>query len=199
MTSTKTDGKERESMKRDDVKQKLISWGIEDPTEDQISDYLATINKETKSAEDRAAHFRGEAERVKELEKELKALNESNLSDVEKANKATEEALEEVAKLRQTVKQMELTKSLAEIGIIGEDAEGLFTDGELNTAKLGEILSSREKSAVAAYQKETLNATPSPQGGGKDEPEVSPDVAYAKEYVAKSKGTDSKSIIDSYM
>lgn len=186
-------------IKRDEVKQKLINMGVAEPTEEMVNDYISVISNELKASEDRAAHFRGEAERVKELEKELKALNESNLSDVEKANKATEEALEEVAKLRQTVKQMELTKSLAEIGIIGEDAEGLFTDGELNTAKLGEILSSREKSAVAAYQKETLNATPSPQGGGKDEPDVSPDVAYAKEYVAKSKGTDSKSIIDSYM
>lgn len=185
-------------MKREEVKQKLISWGIEEPTDDQISDYLAQINKEVKSAEDRATHYKAEAERVKELENELKTLNEANLSDVEKANKATEEAMKEVDKLRQTVKAMELSKSLAEIGIVGDDAEGLFTDGELNTAKLGEILSSREKNAVAAYQKETLNATPSPQGGGKDEPEVSPDVAYAKEYVAKSKGTDTQSIIDSY-
>ena len=51
-------------MKREEVKQKLISWGIEEPTEEQISDYLAQINKETKSAEDRALHFKAEADRV---------------------------------------------------------------------------------------------------------------------------------------
>ena len=88
--------------------------------------------------------------------------------------------------------------ALAEIGITGEDSESLFENGELNTAKLGEILSNREKNAVAAYQKEALNATPSPQGSGKEEPEDKPDVAYAKEYVAKAKGNDTQSIIDSY-
>ena len=185
-------------MKREEVKQKLISWGIEEPTEEQISDYLAQINKETKSAEDRALHFKAEADRVKDLEKELKALNEANLSDSEKSQKAVEEANAEIAKLRATVKAMELSKALAEIGIIGEDADGLFDNGQLNTAKLGEIITSREKNAVAAYQKEALNATPSPQGSGKEEPEDKPDVAYAKEYVAKAKGNDTQSIIDSY-
>ena len=187
-------------MTRDAVKQKLISWGIEEPTDDQISDYLATINKETKSAEDKAAHYKAESERVKDLEKELKAMTDANLSDVEKANKAMEEARAEVESLKLTVKQMNLEKSLAEIGIVGDDAAGLFENGELNTAKLGEILSNREKNAVAAYQKETLNNTPSPQGGsGKDEPEDKPDIKYAKEYVAKAKANNSQSIIDSYI
>lgn len=185
-------------MKREEVKQKLISWGIEEPTEEQISDYLATINKETKSAEDRATHFRAEAERVKELENELKTINEAKMSDIEKSQKAVEEANAQIAKLQQTVKQMELSKSLAEIGIVGDDAEGLFTDGELNTVKLGEILSNREKNAVAAYQKESLNSTPSPQGG-QGEPEESQDIKYAKEYVAKAKGnTDPQAIINQY-
>lgn len=185
-------------MKREEVKQKLISWGIEEPTEDQISDYLATINKETKSAEDRANHYKGEAERVKELEKELKEMNDANLSDIEKSQKAVEEANAQIAKLQQTVKQMKLSKSLAEIGIVGDDAEGLFKNGELDTAKLGEIITSREKNAVATYQKEALDATPSPKGGA-GEPEESPDVKYAKEYVAKTKGSnDGQSIIDSY-
>lgn len=184
-------------MKREDVKQKLISWGIEEPTDEQISDYLATINKETKSAEDKALHYRAEAERVKDLEKELKELNDANLSETEKQTKAVEEANAEIAKLRQTVKQMELTKSLAEIGIVGDDAEGLFENGELNTAKLGEILSSREKNAVAAYQKETLNNTPSPQGG-KNEDDVKPEVEYAKEYVARNSSGNTQSIINQY-
>lgn len=185
-------------IKRDEVKQKLVSWGVAEPTDDQINDYLAQISKEIKGSEEKAEHFRNEANRVKDLEKELKALNEANLSDSEKSQKAVEEANAEIAKLRATVKAMELSKALAEIGIIGEDADGLFDNGELNTAKLGEIITSREKNAVAAYQKEALNATPSPQGSGKEEPEDKPDVAYAKEYAAKAKGNDTQSIIDSY-
>lgn len=186
-------------MTREEAKQFLINTGVAEPTDDAISSLLNTIQKSVKSAEDKALHYKAEADRVKDLEKELKELNDANLSETEKANKAVEEANAQIAKLRQTVKQMELSKSLAEIGIVGDDAEGLFKDGELNTAKLGEILSNREKNAVAAYQKETLNNTPSPQGGGKDEPEDTPDVAYAKEYVARAKSNNNaQSIIDSY-
>lgn len=186
-------------MTREAVKQKFISWGIESPTEEQISDYLAQISKETKSAEDKAAHFRQEAERVKSLESELDELKGQNMTEVEKLKKELDDATKRLSVSEQTVKAMQLKASLAEIGITGDDSEGLFNEnGELNTVKLGEILTAREKNAVAAYQKEALNATPSPQGGGKEEPDEKPDVAYAKQYVAKAKGNDTQAIIDSY-
>ena len=187
-------------IKRDEVKQKLINMGVAEPTEEMVNDYLATISNELKSAEDKAMKYRAEADRVKELEKELKELNDANLSESEKQTKAFEEAQSEISKLRQTVKAMERSKALAEVGITGDDAEGLFENGELNVTKLGEILSNREKNAVAAYQKETLNNTPSPQGGsGKDEPEDKPDIKYAKDYVARANSNNNaQSIIDSY-
>lgn len=185
-------------MNREEAKQFLINSGVAEPTDEAVTNLLNTIQKSVKSAEDKALKYKAEADRVKDLENELKTINEANLSDIEKANKATEEAMKEVESLRQTVKQMNLAKSLAEIGIVGDDAEGLFTDGELNTVKLGEILSNREKNAVAAYQKESLNSTPSPQGG-QGEPEESQDIKYAKEYVAKAKGnTDPQAIINQY-
>lgn len=186
-------------MKREEVREKLKGWGIEEPTEEQISDFLASISKETKSAEDRANHYKADADRVKSLEKELKELTDANLSDVEKANKATEDAMKQVAELQQTVKQMQLTKSLAEIGIIGDDAEGLFDNGELNTAKLGEILTAREKNAVAAYQKEALNSTPSPKGEGGETP-PKPENEYAKEYASRVKAnTEAQNIVNQYI
>lgn len=185
-------------MTRDEAKQFLINSGVAEPTDEAVTNLLNTIQKSVKSAEDKAAHFKAESERVHELEKELKALNDANLSESEKANKAVEEANAEISKLRETVKAMERSKALAEIGIKGEDAEGLFNEnGELNTTKLGEILTNREKNAVATYQKEALNSTPSPQGSS--EPEEKADVKYAKEYVAKSKANNSQSIIDSYI
>ena len=186
-------------MTRDEARQFLINSGVAEPTDEAISNLLNTIQKSVKSAEDKAQAYKSEAERVKSLEKELKEMTDANLSETEKANKAVEEANAEISKLRQTVKAMERSKALAEIGITGEDAEGLFENGEINIVKLGEIMSSREKNAVAAYQKEALNSTPSPQGAGKEEPDEKPDVAYAKEYVAKAKGAnDTQSIIEQY-
>ena len=184
-------------IKRDEVKQKLINMGVAEPTEEMVNDYLSTISNELKSAEDKATRYKAEADRVKDLERELKELNDANLSETEKQTKAFEEANAEITKLRQTVKEMELSNALAEIGIKGEDADGLFTNGELNTVKLGEIITSREKNAVAAYQKETLNSTPSPQGG-KNEDDVKPEVEYAKEYVARNSSGNTQSIINQY-
>lgn len=185
-------------MTREQAKQFLIDNGVEEPTDDAVSNLLNTLHSETKMAEDRANRYKSEADRVKTLEKELKELNDANLSDIEKANKATEDAMKQVAELQMTVKQMQLTKSLAEIGIVGDDAEGLFENGELNTAKLGEIMASREKNAVAAYQKETLNSTPSPQGGQGEE-DAKPENDIAKAFATRAKAnTDALSIIDSY-
>jgi uncharacterized protein involved in exopolysaccharide biosynthesis len=186
-------------LSREAVKQKLISWGIETPTEEQITDYLAQIGNEIKKSEDRATHYKAEAERVKSLESELDELKGQNMTEVEKLKKELDDATKRLSMSEKTVKDMQRKAALAEIGITGEDSEVLFENGELNTTKLGEILSNREKNAVAAYQKDTLNNTPAPQGGGSDEKKESPDVAYAKEYAAKTKGNDiTQKVIDIY-
>ena len=192
-------------LKREEVKQKLIGWGIEEPTEEQISDYLATISKETKSAEDRANRFKGEADKVKDLEKQIEELNSANLTDIEKANKATEDAMNKVADLEKTVKQMKQLKALADVGIVGEDAEGLFgEDGNLNIEKLGQIIGAREKAAVDVYKKEALDGTPAPDGKkgseGEDDDKGDP---LTKDIVdravaSKKAETEAVSIIDSY-
>lgn len=189
-------------LSREEVKQKLIAWGIETPTDEQVSDYLATISKETKSAEDRATRYKAESDKVHDLEKQLKEANEKGMTDLELSQKKTEEALKEVESLRSTVKQMELLKSLADIGIIGDDANGLFgEDGQLNTEKLGNIIQSREKAAVSKYQEDALDNTPAPDGnkGGKGGEDDKPfkDIV---DRVAASKKTEKEavSIIDSY-
>lgn len=190
-------GKEK-MLKREEVRQKFVSWGVEDPTDDQINDYLAQISKEIKGSEEKAAHYKNEASRVQELTKELDELKGQNMTEVEKLQRELEDATKRLSLSEKTVKDMQMKAALAEIGITGNDSEELFTDGELNTVKLGEILSNREKNAVAAYQKESLNSTPSPQGG-QGEPEESQDIKYAKEYVAKAKGnTDPQAIINQY-
>lgn len=187
-------------MTREAVRQQLISMGVEEPSEEAITNFLNSVSKDIKASEEKAAKYKADSDRVKELEKQLDALNTQNLSDVEKANKATEEALKEVDNLRKTVTRMQLQKELAEIGIIGDDAEDLFTkDGSLNVSKLGEIVSGREKKAVADYEKQALESTPSPEGGAPEPETDSPDIAYAKEYVAKAKGSNNaQSIVDSY-
>ena len=192
-------------LKREDVRQKLVGWGIENPTDEQISDYLATISKETKSAEDRAARFKADSDKVKDLEKQINELNNAKLTDEERSAKAVEEANQRVLELETTVKTMQLQKGLAEIGIVGEDATALVDeDGNLNIEKLGQIIGAREKAAVDVYKKEALDGTPAPDGkkGSEDEDDDKGD-PLTKDIVdravaSKKAETEAVSIIDSY-
>ena len=94
---------------------------------------------------------------------------------------------------------MELTKSLAEIGIVGDDASQLVgEDGSLNTAKLGEILSAREKNAVATYQKQALDNTPSPNGGKDDEPDKPYKDIVERVVASKKTETEAADIVNAY-
>lgn len=159
-------------MTREQAKENLIALGVAEPSDDAITTYLNTIQSATKNAEDKATRFKAEADKVRELEKQLEEINNEKLTDEEKSKKALDDAMKQIDSLRSTVKQMELSKSLAEIGIVGDDAASLVgEDGSLNTAKLGEILTAREKNAVATYQKQALDNTPSPNGGKENEPE----------------------------
>ena len=188
-------------LSREEVRQKFVEWGIENPTNEQVADYLAQISKEIKSSEDRALKFRDEAQKVKELTKELDDLKSANLTDIERANKATEDALKEVESLKKTVKAMELSKSLAEINIVGDDASQLVNeDGSLNVSKLGEILKARETSAVSAFQDKILDETPSPQGGKPAEDEGDPLVKdVVQRFSAEAKATaKAADIVNSY-
>ena len=191
--------RERESMSRSEVKELLISLGVEEPTDEAISNYLNTIQKEVKGAEEKAQRYKDDAIRAKELQKQLDDLNSQNLSEVERANKATEDALREVESLKQTVAQMNLQKSLAEIGIIGEDATSLVgEDGSLNTEVLGKILTAREKNAVDVYKKQALESTPSPDGK-KDEKPDEPYKDVVDRFAASRKiENEATSIVESY-
>lgn len=190
-------------MTREAIRQQLIGMGVEEPSEEAITNFLNAASKEVRNAEEKANKYKADSERVKELEKQLDTLNSQNLSDVEKANKATEDALKQVDALQKTVMQMQRAKELAEIGIVGEQAEGMFNeDGSLNVAKLGEIIKGREKSAVATFEKEALLQTPNPEGGKPDgkEDEGDPIVKDAvKRITAENKAkVDAVKIIDSY-
>lgn len=196
----KSVGERERKMSREEAKAKLVSFGVEEPTNEQITDYLNSIQQATKASEDKAAKYKGEADKARDLQKQLDEMNNEKLTDAEKSAKAIEDANKRVIELETTVKTMQLQKSLAEIGIVGEDATSLVDDsGNLNTAKLGEILSAREKTAVDAYKKQALDATPSPDGK-KEEGE--PDKLYKEiaDRVAASKKVEAKavSIIDSY-
>lgn len=174
-------------MTRDQSRQFLESLGIENVTDEMITNHLNQVNNAVKSEKDRADKYRAEAEKVTELQKQLDEINSKGLTDVEKANKATEDALKKVAELEKNIKTMQTQKQLAELGIVGEQADKLFdAEGNVDFSVFGQILSDTKKNAATAKEAELAGKAGNPGGSnGGGEPEKSAAETYAEGYAKR--------------
>ena len=174
-------------MTRDQSRQFLESLGIENVTDEMITNHLNQVNNAVKSEKDRADKYRAEAEKVTELQKQLDEINSKGLSDVERANKATEDALKKVAELEKNIKTMQTQKQLAELGIVGEQADKLFdAEGNVDFSVFGQILSDTKKNAATAKEAELAGKAGNPGGSnGGGEPEKSVAETYAEGYAKR--------------
>lgn len=192
----------RKEMTREQAKQNLIGFGIAEPNDEQITNYLNQIGAETKSYKDKLASVGGKDDRIAELEKELEKLNKQNMSDLELANAERDKALSSVANLEKQIEQMITKTELAKLGITGDVADTLVSgNGKLDFATLGQIISDREKNAVSEYEKKALESTPNPSGSkGKEEPTKTEAEQIAENLgkVASASSKDSEAIIASY-
>lgn len=164
-------------MNRNQAIENLKFFGIEEPSDEQINTYLNQVHGDSQKERNRADALKAQADKADELRQKLDELNNANLSEVEKANKATEQANAQIAELNKKIANMELKAQLAEKGIVGEDADNLIgADGKLDIETLGKIISERETAAASAKEKELLDSTPSPKGndGGGKEDDVKP-------------------------
>lgn len=153
-------------MTREDIK-KLFP----DATDEQITNLLNQSNAELVRERKQTEKYRTDAQKAADLQKQLDDLNAQNMTEIEKANKATETANNRVADLEKQVKSMQTRASLAELGIIGEQAEKLInTDGVLDFTILGQIISDREKKAAAQKESDLLDNTRTPGGGTGGDP-----------------------------
>lgn len=174
-------------MTREEAKKNLVACGVENPTDEQITNYLNQVNGALKSEKDRADKYKTEADKVSELQKQLEEINNKGLSDVEKANKETEKANLRIAELEKSIKTMQTQKELAALNIVGEEAETLFNeDGSLNFTTLGQILTAREKNAATAKEKELAGNAGNPNGSnGGGEPQKTDAEKFAESYAKR--------------
>ena len=168
-------------MNRAQAMENWKSFGIEEPTDEQITAYLNQVHGESNKEKARADALKAQADKADELKKQLDEMNNANLSDIEKANKDRDDALGQIEALNKKIADMELKAQLAEKGIVGEDAENLIKDGKLDIETLGKIISEREIASASAKEQELLKNTPNPMGvGGKTEDAKPADVENAE-------------------
>ena len=187
-------------MTRESARKNLVAIGIAEPTDEQITNYLNQVQGETKSERERADRYKDDAQKVTDLQKQLDDLNNQNLSEIEKANKERDTALNKVGDLEKQLQNMQMKQSLAEHGIVGDDAENLVKDGKLDVATLGKILSDRATKAAADKEKELLARTPNPNGdnGGSGDNKTAAEKLVETVFGAKASGKDNN-IIGNYI
>ena len=158
-------------MTREQAKANLIAMGIEAPTDEQITNYLNQVNGAVQKEKARADQYKADADKVKDLQKQLSDMQDANLTDIEKANKAAEEAQAEIENLKNqiamTEKRADAMKNLANMGITGEEAESLINEnGEISDFEaLGKVLAAQKEAAATAKEKEIANNSGNPGGG----------------------------------
>lgn len=160
-------------MTREQAKQNLISIGVAEPTDEQITNYLNQVNGETQKEKDKAAEYKEKADKADEYKAKIDELEAGNLTEVEKANKALELANEQIAKMKKDNSIRDLReKSMTDFKITAEQAKTVVKDdGSFDTAALGKIMSEKETAAAQAKEQEIAKNQDVPGGGsagGKD-------------------------------
>jgi len=184
-------------MTREDVK-KLFP----DATDDQITAILNQHNSEVATEKGKAEKLKADAKKAEEYRQQLDELNAANMSDLEKANKATEDANKRVADLEKEMLTLKTKASLAEQGIVGEVADKLIESiqgGNIDASVLGQIISEREKAAIAKYEQDQMNSTPDASGKGGDNGDGKTSAEKIAETLLSNKPAEGgKTIIDQY-
>lgn len=158
-------------MTREQAKQNLISIGISEPTDEQVSNYLNQLNGETKKEKDKAAEYKAKADKADELQTQLDELQAGNLTELEKANKALETANNQIAELQKNNAIRDLReKAMTDFKITAEQAKTVVKeDGSFDTTVLGQIISEKETASAQAKEQEIAKGTPNPGGGGSNQ------------------------------
>lgn len=176
-------------MTRAEAKQQLISLGIAEPTEEQITNLLNSVNAETQKEKQRADAFKADADKAAELQAELDRINNEKLSDVEKANKALETANNRIAELeRNQAITAQRSSVMEKFNVTGEQAKQIVKDdGSFDTDVLGQIISDKEKAAATAKEQEIAKGATNPGGGsaGSGNEKSGPENIAAKLFTSK--------------
>ena len=154
-------------MTREQAKQNLISIGVAEPTDEQISSYLNQVNGETQKEKDKANQYKAKAEKADELQTQLDEIEAGNLTEVEKVNKDLEAANNLIAKLQKdNAVRDQREAAMTNFKITAEQAKTVVKDdGSLDYTELGKIMSEKETAAAQAKEQEIAKHQDIPGGG----------------------------------
>lgn len=139
-----------------------------DATDEQITNLLNKSGEEMAREKEKANQYKAKADKADELQTQLDELQNGNMTELEKANKALETANQQIAKLQKDNAVRDLReKAMSDFGITAEQVKTVVKeDGSFDTTSLGKIISDMKANAIAEYEKNALKGTPNPNNGG---------------------------------
>lgn len=138
-----------------------------DATDDQITALLNQNNSEVAREKEKASGYKEKASKADELQKKIDELESGNLSEIEKANKALEEANKQIAVLQKNNAIRDQRESaMTNFKITAEQAKSVVKDdGSLDYSELGKIISEKEIASAQAKEQEIAKNADFPNGG----------------------------------
>jgi len=202
-------------MTREQAKQVLIGFGIEEPSEEQVTKYLDSVETETKKVKEKNTSLKEKADKADDLQRELDELKAQNMTDAEKqeAERQKEKAENEkrisdlekaLAESNRKALTSEITSAFANAGLSTETyasaikafssmpadkSEDVMKEVKTFVEGISEANKAALDNAKSEWEKTVLNNTPNPGGGNsknqKKDDEDSPAAKYAKAYSAR--------------
>lgn len=174
-------------------------------TDEQITNLLNQSNGELEKEKQKSKAYKADADKAKELQEKIDELEGGNLTDIEKANKALEEANKTIADMQKSnAIRDQREQAMSNFKIDAEQAKSVVKDdGTLDYEALGKIISDKETASAQAKEKEIADGGTNPGGGsgggsGKEKTEAEKTAEAIGKTLA---GTNeaAKSIVDSYL
>lgn len=174
-----------------------------DATDDQITNLLNQSNGELAKEKEKTKAYKADAEKAADLQKRIDELETGNLSEVEKVNKALEEANKTIADLQKNnAIRDQREAAMTNFKITAEQAKAVVKDdGSLDYAELGKIMSDKETAAAQAKEQEIAGSQANPNGGGAGGDKKT-DAEKTAEAIGKTLSGSNKaaeSIVESYL
>lgn len=172
-------------------------------TDEQITNLLNQNNSEVATEKNKAKQYKAKADTADNLQKQLDEIQDGNLTELEKANKALETANQQIADLQKNNAIRDQRESaMTNFKITAEQAKTIVKDdGSLDYAELGKIMSEKEAAAAQAKEKEIAGNQDNPNGGGAGGDKKT-DAEKTAEAIGKTLSGSNKaaeSIVESYL
>lgn len=199
-------------MSREQAKKNLISFGIEEPSEEQITNYLNQVNGETQKEKEKAEKLKEKADQYDEAQRLLEEEKQKNMTAEEKLAEAERVANEKASEFAKKTNRLDAEKILLDAGLNSEDYQA-FIDGIISedneqtktlAKSLAETFKAKNEAALQKAKQELLDAGGAGDGGntpgGSGGDEKTEDVKFAED-IAKtfsSNNETSKSVFENY-